>query len=62
MKGPCSNKGIPDGMKKWLYLTGTGITLAGLMQNDDPGLDHQSIAGITLLLSTFLIDKIWQSL
>jgi len=25
-------------------------------------LNHQSIAGISLLLSTFLIDKIWQSL
>ena len=62
IKRPGSNKGMPDGIKKWLYLTGTGITLAGLMQNEDPGLNHQSIAGISLLLSTFLIDKIWQSL
>jgi hypothetical protein len=62
MKRPGSKKGMPDGIKKWLYLTGTGITLAGLMQNDDPGLNHQFIAGISLLLSTFLIDKIWQSL
>ena len=62
MKRPGSNKGMPDGIKKWLYLTGTGITLAGLMQSDDTGLNNQSIAGISLLLSTFLIDKIWQSL
>ena len=62
MKRTSPNKGIPDGIKKWLYLTGTGITLAGLMQNDDPGLNNQSIAGIGLLLSTFLIDKIWQQL
>jgi len=62
MKRTSSNKGIPDGIKKWLYLTGTGITLAGLMQSDDPGLNNQSITGIGLLLSTFLIDKIWQSL
>jgi len=62
MKRTNSNKGIPDGIKKWLYLTGTGITLAGLMQSDDTGLNNQSIAGISLLLSTFLIDKIWQSL
>ena len=62
MKRTNSKQGIPDGIKKWLYLTGTGITLAGLMQSDDPGLNNQSIAGISLLLSTFLIDKIWQSL
>ena len=62
MKRTNSKKGIPDGIKKWLYLTGTGITLTGLMQTDDTGLNNQSIAGISLLLSTFLIDKIWQSL
>ena len=62
MKRSGSNKGMPDGIKKWLYLTGIGITSAGLMQSDDPGVNHQSIAGISLLLSTFLIDKIWQSL
>ena len=62
MKRQGSSEGMPDGIKKWLYLTGTGITLAGFIQNEDPGLNHQSIAGISLLLSTFLIDKIWQSL
>ena len=62
MKRTSSNEGIPDSIKKWLYLTGIGITSAGLMQSDDPGLNNQSIAGISLLLSTFLIDKIWQSL
>lgn len=62
MKRPGSSEGMPDGIKKWLYLTGTGITLAGFIQNEDPGLNRQSIAGISLLLSTFLIDKIWQSL
>ena len=62
MKRTNSKKGIPDGIKKWLYLTGTGITLTGLMQTDDTGLNNQSITGISLLLSTFLIDKIWQLL
>ena len=62
MKRQGSSEGMPDGIKKWLYLTGTGITLAGFIQNEDPGLNRQSIAGISLLLSTFLIDKIWQSL
>ena len=62
MKRQGSSEGMPDGIKKWLYLTGTGITLAGFIQNEDPGLNHQSIAGISLLLSTFLYDKIWQSL
>ena len=62
MKRTNSKKGIPDGIKKWLYLTGTGITLTGLMQTDDTSLNNQSITGISLLLSTFLIDKIWQLL
>ena len=47
--------GLPDGIKKWLYLTGTGVTLAGTLQNNG---DKQVKTGFIILLSTFLIDQI----
>lgn len=47
--------GLPDGIRKWLYLTGTGVTLAGTLQNNG---DKQIKTGVIMLLSTFLIDQI----
>ena len=47
--------GLPDGIRKWLYLTGTGVTLAGTLQNNG---DKQIKTGVIMLLSTFLFDQI----
>ena len=47
--------GLPDGIRKWLYLTGTGVTLAGTLQNNG---ENQVKTGVIMLLSTFLIDQI----
>ncbi len=47
--------GLPDGIRKWLYLTGTGVTLAGTLQNNG---EKQVKTGVIILLSTFLIDQI----
>ena len=47
--------GLPDGIRKWLYLTGTGVTLAGTLQNNG---EKQIKTGVIMLLSTFLIDQI----
>ena len=47
--------GLPDGIRKWLYLTGTGVTLAGTLQNNG---EQQVKTGVIMLLSTFLIDQI----
>ena len=47
--------GLPDGIRKWLYLTGTGVTLAGTLQNNG---EKQIQTGVIMLLSTFLIDQI----
>ena len=47
--------GLPDGIRKWLYLTGTGVTLAGTLQNNG---EKQFKTGVIMLLSTFLIDQI----
>ena len=47
--------GLPDGIRKWLYLTGTGVTLAGTLQNNG---EKQIKTGVIMLLSIFLIDQI----
>ena len=47
--------GLPDGIRKWLGLTGTGVTLAGTLQNNG---EKQIKTGVIMLLSTFLIDQI----
>ena len=47
--------GLPDGIRKWLYLTGTGVTVAGTLQNNG---EQQVKTGVIMLLSTFLIDQI----
>ena len=47
--------GLPDGIRKWLYLTGTCVTLAGTLKNNG---EKQIKTGVIMLLSTFLIDQI----
>ena len=49
--------GLPDGIRKWLYLTGTGVTLAGTLQNNG---EQQVKTGVIMLLSTFLFDQIFK--
>ena len=49
--------GLPDGIRKWLYLTGTGVTLAGTLQNNG---EKQVKTGVIILLSTFLFDQIFK--
>ena len=49
--------GLPDGIRKWLYLTGTGVTLAGTLQNNG---EKQGKTGVIMLLSTFLFDQIFK--
>ena len=49
--------GLPDGIRKWLYLTGTGVTLAGTLQNNG---EKQVKTGVIMLLSTFLFDQIFK--
>ena len=47
--------GLPYGLKKWFYLTGAGVTLAGTLQENG---ERQKNIGTLILLSTFLIDQI----
>ena len=53
-------KGMHEGIKKWLTLTGTGLTLAGSLENKD--MNSKSKIGIIILISTFIIDGLWKIL
>ena len=53
-------KGMHEGIKKWLILTGTGLTLAGSLENKD--MNSKSKIGIIILISTFIIDGLWKVL
>ena len=49
---------FPEGVRNWFYLTGTGLTFTGLMQDADNRINTQTKAGVGLLIVTFLMDKI----
>ena len=54
--------GIPIGVRKWLYLTGAGMTISGSIKDSDIRSRHQTQAGLAVILSTFIIDAIWKIL
>ena len=50
------NAGIPNGIKKWLYLTGSGVAISGSAKGGRLSSDTQTQIGIAMILSTFIID------
>ena len=54
------NAGIPNGIKKWLYLTGSGVAISGSAKGGRLSSDTQTQIGIAMILSTFIIDKLWK--
>ena len=54
------NAGIPDGIKKWLYLTGSGVAISGSAKGGRLRSDTQTQIGIAMILATFIIDIIWK--
>ena len=52
--------GIPDGIKKWLYLTGSGVAISGSAKGGRLSSDTQTQIGIAMILSTFIIDILWK--
>jgi len=54
------NAGIPNGIKKWLYLTGSGVTISGSAKGGPLSSDTQTQIGIAMILATFIIDIIWK--
>ena len=54
------NAGIPNGIKKWLYLTGSGVAISGSARGGPLSSDTQIQIGIAMILATFIIDIIWK--
>ena len=54
------NAGIPNGIKKWLYLTGSGVAISGSAKGGPLSSDTQTQIGIAMILATFIIDIIWK--
>ena len=54
------NAGIPDGIKKWLYLTGSGVAISGSAKGGRLSSDTQTQIGIAMILTTFIIDILWK--
>ena len=53
--------GMQRGMKKWLYLTGSGLTLSGIIREDRKEKIHiHTKIGTVILAFTFIIDSIWR--
>ena len=54
------NSGIPDGIKKWLYLTGSGVAISGSAKGGRLSSDTQTQIGIGMILTTYIIDILWK--
>ena len=54
------NAGIPNGIKKWLYLTGSGVAISGSARGGPLSSDTQTQIGIAMIFATFIIDIIWK--
>jgi len=55
-------KGLNSGVKKWLYLSGAGISLAGTLSENKTYSKLQTQVGITIIIGTYIIDRIWKIL
>ena len=55
-----SKSGIPNGIKKWLYLTGSGMVIAGSVKNGRINSNIQTQIGMTMILTTYILNKIWR--
>ena len=54
------NAGIPNGIKKWLYLTGSGVAISGSAKGGRLSSDTQTQIGIAMILTTYIIDLLWK--
>ena len=54
------NAGIPNGIKKWLYLTGSGVAISGSARGGLLSSDTQTQIGIAMILTTYIIDILWK--
>ena len=53
------NKEMPQKIRNWLYFTGTGLAVTGLILDSDDRINSQTQSGLGVLITTFLLDLIW---
>jgi hypothetical protein len=53
------NYKMSQGIRNWLYFTGTGLTVTGLLLDSDDRMNSQTQSGLGVFITTFLLDLIW---
>ena len=53
------NKEMSQGIRNWLYFTGTGLTVTGLLLDTEDRMNSQTQSGLVVFITTFLLDLIW---
>ena len=52
------NEGTPNGIKTWINITGFGITLSGLIMDQNMSMNNTTKTGLMILCTNYIIDKI----
>ena len=55
---PSQNTGLSRGTKTWLNVSGIGLTISGILKEEKVSNNPQTIAGLSIVLTTFLLDLI----
>ena len=53
------NRRMPGKLRSWLYFTGGGLIITGLVAEDDNMLNAQTQTGLGILFTTVVMDLIW---
>ncbi|OUT39916.1 MAG: hypothetical protein CBB66_03450 [bacterium TMED6] len=52
------NTGLSRGTRTWLNVSGIGLTLSGILKEEKVSNNSQTIAGLSIIVATFLLDII----
>ena len=52
------NTGLSRGTRTWLNISGIGLTLSGILKEEKISNSPQTIAGLSIIVATFLLDII----
>ena len=56
------NTGLSRGVRTWLNISGISLTLSGILKEEKVSNNPQTIAGVSIVLATFLLDLILKDL
>ena len=55
-------RGIPSGVKTWLNITGITVTFSGIISNNNAPINNTTKAGLMILFTSYVLDKIMKIL